>query len=74
MGIVYTIFVVVILLMMFLRSVWEPQSALIGFISFFLCGSTLYIAMLACIPNGRKFLKNLFEMGLDVFKDFKRGK
>jgi PST family polysaccharide transporter len=56
--------------MMFFRSVWEPQSALIGFISFFCFGSTLYVAMLACIPNNRRFLKNLYKMGRDVLYGF----
>jgi PST family polysaccharide transporter len=56
-----------IFLIMF-RSVWEPQNALVGFAVFFLMGTIMYIALLASIPRGRKFFRNLYEMGQDVLQ------
>jgi PST family polysaccharide transporter len=61
-------------LMLFSRSIWEPQSALLGLFSFSIFGSALYIAMLACIPRERRFLKSLWEMGLNVLNGFKVGR
>lgn len=61
---------VVSTLMTLLRSFWEPQSPIAGFISFFLLGTTMYLTGLICIPAGRRFLRMVSEMGFGALKDF----
>lgn len=56
------------ILMTFLRTIWEPQSALLGVMAYVLFGTATYILVLFCIPKGRKFLWSLGQMGLLAFR------